>query len=346
MPLSDDLFTSISRVPDAEKDYLLFNKERNSTILNQAAMLGFKEIIVAILKKYSQRYTELGGLKLIHAQDFFYGNTPLLWAIANTMINGALSLLDQNIITDVSDMRLQINMVDDKGKTPLMLSIAKGPSHQHEIFGGACQLVVIEQLLALSADVTIYNHKRQTALHYAAAHRDISLMKRLIAAGADLMQPDIDGHTPIHMANFTEKQADAFLYDSAKVFTRESAKWMEDEFVFKAALDEMAGQSTAGFTPLMMNVRSYLRVTQAKPTTDVINLAIERNKAIINGALALFESPVFGLNCVDIAKKTPHASSVSCMSFRFFSAIMPHNTVKISDAVLSIHNKAKQKPSY
>jgi len=227
--LSDELFMPFSISSRGEASDLQLNKSSLLSILHQAAGLHSRELIIGILTKYSESYKELGGCKLIHCKDGFFGNTPLMHAIANTNIDEALMLLDEDIITDATDMLQQINAVDLGGKTPLMLAIAKGSSHLCDLFGGHHQSLIIERLLALSADVNIQNIDGQTALHYAAAHRDLALMERLISAGARPDLSDKYGNEPLDMMHCTQEQADSFLAASTgQVFTRENTRWSDD----------------------------------------------------------------------------------------------------------------------
>lgn len=229
MSLSDELFMPFYISSRGEACDLEFRKSNVQSILHDATGLNSRELIIAILTKYPECYKELGGCKLIHCKEQFYGNTPLMQAISNSCIDEALMLLDQDIITDASDMCRQINEVDNDNKTPLMLAIAKGSSHQDNLFGGPCQSLIINRLLALSDDVNIQNRDGQTALHYAAAHRDLDMMASLIHAGARLDLSDKYGNKPLDMMHCTQEQADSFLAASTgKVFTRENIRWRDD----------------------------------------------------------------------------------------------------------------------
>jgi hypothetical protein len=289
MSLDDDLFIPFRKSSRGKEIDLRLNKEHGITILAQAMGLT-KEVIELILKKYPSSYDELNKHKLIHFQDGQFQNTPLLWAIANSSVDSALVLLDRNIITDATDMALQINTADLEGKTPLILAIAKGPTHQCDLFGGPPQSLIIEQLLDLSADVTIQNIDGQTALHYAAIHRDIALMKKLILAGGNLTQPDKNGNTPLHMANFTEQQADAFLYSSAVVFTRKDVRWSNAEF--RLALDELVGYPTEDYIPSHINLPPYSSTPEPEEKKEYErNLILNFKKEKIENALLLFSEP-------------------------------------------------------
>lgn len=82
--------------------------------------------------------------------------------------------------------------------------------------------------MELSADVNIRDKDGETALHYAAAHRDLDLMIKLINAGARLDLSDKYGNKPLDMMLCTREQADSFLAARAYVFTREDIRWSDN----------------------------------------------------------------------------------------------------------------------
>lgn len=85
---------------------------------------------------------------------------------------------------------------------------------------------IIDLLLAAGADPkAAQNHRRSGPLHYAAdgfitgpewnAKRQVTTLRRLLRAGADLCAPDKNGATPLHRAVRTRcAEAVAFLLDS------------------------------------------------------------------------------------------------------------------------------------
>lgn len=91
---------------------------------------------------------------------------------------------------------------------------------------------IIDLLFAAGADPNAaMNHRRSGPLHYAAdgfitgpvwnAKRQVSTIRRLLGAGADVNAPDKNGATPLHRAVRTRcADAVAFLLDSGSEPTR------------------------------------------------------------------------------------------------------------------------------
>jgi uncharacterized protein len=57
-----------------------------------------------------------------------------------------------------------------------------------------------EQLIEEGVDVTSTNEKEETALHWAAAFRNVNWIKRLLNVGANIEATDVDGTTPLGFA--------------------------------------------------------------------------------------------------------------------------------------------------
>ena len=80
------------------------------------------------------------------------------------------------------------DIVDSRGKTPLMFAASNG------------HIDVIERLLSFGADVNLGDHDGQSPLHHAAASEQPDTVAELIRAGAKVNQLDFLSRTPLHVA--------------------------------------------------------------------------------------------------------------------------------------------------
>lgn len=82
-----------------------------------------------------------------------------------------------------------------------------------------------------------------TPLHLAATNPDLSAIKALIAAGADVNARDIDGLTPLHMTAYTQsaKQAELLLQAGADPYAKTNAGRDPTSMARKTRSDEVAG---------------------------------------------------------------------------------------------------------
>ena len=80
-----------------------------------------------------------------------------------------------------------INTVDEEGYTPIMRAAAEG------------DLLRVKRLLVKGADPNA-THTGEGALHKAIWANHLEIAKLLIAAQADVNQPDIDGYRPLAVA--------------------------------------------------------------------------------------------------------------------------------------------------
>ena len=74
------------------------------------------------------------------------------------------------------------------GTPPLILAVVTGNKAE------------FEQLIEGGVDVTSMNEKEETALHWAAAFRNVNWIKRLLIVGANIEATDVDGMTPLGFA--------------------------------------------------------------------------------------------------------------------------------------------------
>ncbi|HEX4044046.1 MAG TPA: ankyrin repeat domain-containing protein [Gammaproteobacteria bacterium] len=150
--------------------------------------------------------------------DQIHGNTPLLWAIANSQIEAALELIK------LSPQSIRFaNTNSNFGNTPLCLAIAKGSMHRDDNGTSALskkfQAEVIQALLDAGADVNQPDSAGNTPLHYAFLHRDAALIGELLARGAGLETPNKEGVLPVTMAINTSYFAHLILQQRVHHYT-------------------------------------------------------------------------------------------------------------------------------
>lgn len=125
--------------------------------------------------------------------DTYFGNTPLLWGIANSSVDFVLALLDLPDTTHV-----KTKSTNDHLNTPLILSVSKGWTHvatQGKKRG--VQMDIARKLLHKGAEVNAVDADGRTALHYACLHRNVDAIKTLVEAGADWNIEDKNHQKPL-----------------------------------------------------------------------------------------------------------------------------------------------------
>ncbi|XP_067946376.1 receptor-interacting serine/threonine-protein kinase 4-like [Watersipora subatra] len=107
-----------------------------------------------------------------------------------------------------------INIFDNKGMSPLSLSVWKG------------QRQICKELLQSGANVNSTDQWGQTALHKAAARGNEELVKLLLESNADANMTCRTGYTPLHMAAIHGyDQIVTLLLTHGVVWTIESSNW-------------------------------------------------------------------------------------------------------------------------
>lgn len=145
----------------------------------------------------------------------YYNATPLHAAVHNA---GSVGVIKQLL-----DAGSQINARDEKGRTPLVISIVKkhqeavlylidagadvnmqdndGDAALHYATGFVPNIVIARALLVHKADIAKTNKKKRTPLHMAACEE---IVQELIAHGADVWATDGDGKLPLERAKTRE----------------------------------------------------------------------------------------------------------------------------------------------
>ena len=100
----------------------------------------------------------------------------------------------QEIVQLLLDSGADVNAVDERGRTPLLLALDEGMRHQN--------VRRIELLIARGADVNIADQSKRTPLHMSMAflrgNKDIAML--LLKSGADVNAKDYENCTPLHFA--------------------------------------------------------------------------------------------------------------------------------------------------
>ncbi|XP_065839735.1 serine/threonine-protein phosphatase 6 regulatory ankyrin repeat subunit B-like [Oscarella lobularis] len=129
------------------------------------------------------------------SKDRTKGRTALFYAIFDSKCGDVEEVLQYL----VDEKNLDINAVDEDGMTPLLAACDICPS-----------FVVIQQLIALGADVSVRDQRGQNALHLAAkTTNEMKIIDLLIKNGVDVTCSDEDGSVPYQLA--IDDEIKAFL---------------------------------------------------------------------------------------------------------------------------------------
>lgn len=140
------------------------------------------------------------------------------------------------VIKRLIDAGSQINAKDQKGCTPLMISIyhqyqeaalyliktgaavnvqdSDGDTALHFAAGFVPNIVIVKALLASGANIQATNKKKRTPLHVAVRHEKQEILQELITQGADVWAADKDGQWPLERAK--TRNAKQLLIDVMK----------------------------------------------------------------------------------------------------------------------------------
>lgn len=138
-----------------------------------------------------------------------FGNTPLVWAVANDSKQAVMTLVElcqeRNIYLDVNAASKYM------GNTPLILSIAKA----HEKTNQMSNYMLTEYLLKLGANPNKPDDSGNTPLHIACLHRDFPTINLLRAYGANPNLPNSENKLPFEYLYVGEEKALQLLIKQA-----------------------------------------------------------------------------------------------------------------------------------
>lgn len=148
-------------------------------------------------------------------QDTIFGNTPIMWAIANAKNSMAIELIKfcNRTILDIPDNLTHKNV-------PLHLAIGKG----YTTISADGQPVeysnfeVVKALVDAGANVNLANNDGNTPLHLAFLRRDLDMITYLIEHGANVNAANAAGETPVQQLDKTFSEAEQIIRSTVKVF--------------------------------------------------------------------------------------------------------------------------------
>lgn len=186
----------------------IFNNVIGGTIFHRFAKYE-------IASPYIRKLIENGGDPAI--QDIIYGNTPLLWSIANAANGTAMEILNN---TPESAPYLDLLSNEPMKNTALHLAVGKGydqvsRDNQQLKF---TNLELVNKLLEKKANPNLTDSNGNTPLHLAYLHRNRDMIKALKGAGADQAIRNNKGQIPLDLATTSFEEAITILLKSVSVF--------------------------------------------------------------------------------------------------------------------------------
>lgn len=168
----------------------------------------------------------------------FLGNTPLIWAVANSNVENALFFIKEGPRYNIDLNRSSCWGIKGNkytkpsgGNTALTLACCKGSSHIDRSNKSKLPIgKVIDALVEAGADVNYQNFRGLSALHFAIIQRDEKLIEKLVEAGADLDAKDVDGRGMEQLLEMSYEEAKYIIKDNSAVYTMlDETEWSQKQ---------------------------------------------------------------------------------------------------------------------
>lgn len=179
----------------------------NKTLFHRLAEKSENTALADIFLDYAKKNAMPN---LINEVDTF-GNTPLIWAIANANVKMACHIISK--CKENTEINLNIHDTDWCQSTALHLAIAKGWDHKDkdEQFLDPMSLV-IQALLENNANPNATDINGNTPLHIAMIAGDVNSVTLLIKNGAKLDIKNRFNLTPLQiLSDYTYEKAEKFI---------------------------------------------------------------------------------------------------------------------------------------
>jgi len=151
-----------------------------------------------------------------NAKEFHYGNTPIIWAIANAHYDLA------NLLIEIGSKHKAKFNLQGGGNNAVHLLLAKGyqtVSSSDQRFREVSGTILLRHLLALSPDsINDPNGHGYTPLHIAALRRDIGFCQILLELGANAFAKGPNGEIPLELLDKTHEEASEILKSITAAF--------------------------------------------------------------------------------------------------------------------------------
>lgn len=196
-------------IKDIDPNMILHGQVIGGTMLHRLAKVGRAIPLVAVLRDAGADF---------NIQDR-WGNTPLIWAIAN----GKFSMAQEMI--RLAPMSTDFN-IKGMGNTALHLAIGKG--YTTRTSDGNHLTVSSLDLARELIDKTDPNSRGRdgnTPLHLACIRRDSETIQLLLEKGANSTLKNDQGESAVDLLNKTYEEASHFLHDQTSVFLLDRARF-------------------------------------------------------------------------------------------------------------------------